>query len=66
MKDRPNHLGISRCELLQVDGLHLHVRGLDAIDGTPVLDIKPYLTSMAPATEVREPAWVHEVMKAYW
>jgi tRNA-Thr(GGU) m(6)t(6)A37 methyltransferase TsaA len=67
VKDRPNHLGVSRCELLKVEGLHLHVQGLDAIDGTPVLDIKPYLTEMnPPAAEIREPAWVHEVMKSYW
>ncbi|MFI6072259.1 TrmO family methyltransferase [Actinoplanes sp. NPDC051343] len=50
-----------------IKGLHLHVQGLDAIDGTPVLDIKPYLTEMnPPAAEIREPAWVHEVMKSYW
>jgi tRNA-Thr(GGU) m(6)t(6)A37 methyltransferase TsaA len=42
-KDRPNRLGVSRCQLLAIDGLDLHVRGLDAIDGTPVLDIKPHM-----------------------
>ncbi len=40
---RPNHLGVSVVALLGRDGTTLHVRGLDAIDGTPVLDIKPYL-----------------------
>jgi len=40
---RPNHLGVTVVELLAVDGVALRVRGLDAIDGTPVLDIKPYL-----------------------
>lgn len=40
---RPNHLGVSAVELLARDGATLSVRGLDAIDGTPVLDIKPYL-----------------------
>lgn len=40
---RPNHLGVSAVRLTRVDGLALHVRGLDAIDGTPVLDVKPYL-----------------------
>jgi len=39
---RPNHLGVSRCALLDVTGLELTVRGLDAIDGTPILDIKPH------------------------
>lgn len=40
---RPNHLGVSAVPLLSVVGASLTVRGLDAIDGTPVLDIKPYL-----------------------
>lgn len=40
---RPNHLGVSAVRLLGVDGAVLRVRGLDAIDGTPVLDLKPYL-----------------------
>lgn len=40
---RPNHLGVSVVELLGREGLVLRVRGLDAIDGTPVLDVKPYL-----------------------
>jgi len=39
---RPNHLGVSACTLLEVAGLELTVQGLDAIDGTPILDIKPY------------------------
>ena len=40
---RPNHLGVSAVRLLGVDGANVRVLGLDAIDGTPVLDIKPYL-----------------------
>ena len=40
---RPNHLGVSAVRLLGVDGARVRVLGLDAIDGTPVLDIKPYL-----------------------
>ena len=40
---RPNHLGLSVVALLGHAGASLSVRGLDAIDGTPVLDIKPYL-----------------------
>jgi tRNA-Thr(GGU) m(6)t(6)A37 methyltransferase TsaA len=40
---RPNHLGVSAVPLLSRDGALLRVLGLDAIDGTPVLDIKPYL-----------------------
>ena len=40
---RPNHLGVAAVPLLAADGGALRVRGLDAIDGTPVLDVKPYL-----------------------
>ncbi len=40
---RPNHLGVSVVPLLGVEGATLRVHGLDAIDGTPVLDLKPYL-----------------------
>lgn len=41
--DRPNPLGLSAVQLVRVDGCILHVRGVDLLDGTPVLDIKPYL-----------------------
>lgn len=40
---RPNGIGLTIVELLRVDGNVLHVKGLDAINGTPVLDIKPYI-----------------------
>ena len=42
------------------------MRGLDAIDGTPVLDIKPVLQAFLPRGEVVEPAWVGELMEGYW
>ena len=63
---RPNHLGVSCCELLGVDGLELTVRGLDALDGSPVLDVKAYLREMAPRGEVREPRWMAELMRDYY
>ncbi|MFD7907715.1 SAM-dependent methyltransferase [Kitasatospora sp. NPDC059747] len=65
-KNRPNRLGVSRCELLRVDGLDLHVAGLDAVAGTPVLDIKPYLAEFGPRGEVRQPAWSSELMRDYY
>jgi len=65
-KDRPNHLGLSRCALLAVDGLDLYVEGLDAIDGTPVLDVKPWMTEFGPRGQVRQPAWAVELMKRYY
>jgi tRNA-Thr(GGU) m(6)t(6)A37 methyltransferase TsaA len=63
---RPNRLGLTTCEVLGVDGLEVRVRGLDAIDGTPVLDIKPYVREFAPRNEVRQPTWIGELMAGYW
>ncbi|HTX13254.1 MAG TPA: SAM-dependent methyltransferase [Solirubrobacteraceae bacterium] len=65
-KRRPNRIGIGTCELLGVSGLELTVRGLDAIEGTPVLDIKPYMAEFAPRGPVRQPRWSTELMRGYW
>ena len=65
-KDRPNRLGLSTCELVAVRGDTLDVRALDAIDGTPVLDIKPYMTEFAPRPPLRQPPWSHELMAGYF
>jgi tRNA (Thr-GGU) A37 N-methylase len=65
-KGRPNRIGVTACRLLAVEGLALKVRGLDAIDGTPVLDIKPVMTGFLPRGEIRQPAWAGEIMKDYW
>ena len=65
-KGRPNRIGVSVCRLIRVDGLVLTVQGLDAIDGTPVVDLKPYMVEFAPRGEVRQPSWSHELMAAYW
>lgn len=65
-KGRPNRIGVTTCELLAVDGLVLTVRGLDAIDGTPVLDVKPHMIEFQPRSPVRQPAWVAELMAEYW
>lgn len=56
---RPNPIGLTVVELLRRDGPRLHVRGVDMLDGTPVLDIKPYLSSPAPETLRR--GWLAEV-----
>ena len=65
---RPNRLGVSTCRLLAVEGLDLHVRGLDAIDGSPVLDVKPYMREFEPptATRARNPSWSTELMRGYY
>jgi tRNA (adenine37-N6)-methyltransferase len=65
-KRRPNRIGVSTAELLALSGTKLTVRGLDAIDQTPVLDVKPYMTEFAPRGPVRQSAWSHELMKGYW
>jgi tRNA (adenine37-N6)-methyltransferase len=65
-KDRPNRLGVSRCELHGVEGRVLRVRGLDALDGTPVLDIKPWMAEFGPRGETRQPTWASELMRGYW
>jgi len=56
---RPNPIGLTVVELLGREGRMLHVRGVDMLDGTPILDIKPYLSSV-PAEELRR-GWLAEV-----
>lgn len=65
-RDRPNRIGLCTCALVGVDGMHITVRGLDALDGTPVLDIKPVMTEFGPRGEVRQPPWSHELMARYF
>ena len=61
-KDRPNRLGLCTCELVAVDGASIVVRGLDAIDGTPVLDVKPYMIEFGPRDDVSPTVWSHELI----
>ena len=63
---RPNRLGVTVCELLGVDGLDVRVRGLDAIDGSPVVDLKPYMAEFAARGPTHQPAWATELMATYW
>lgn len=65
-KARPNRIGVSRCQLLEVNGLKIIVKALDAIDQTPILDIKPYISEFAPIGEVRQPQWATELMEDYY
>ncbi len=65
-KGRPNRIGITTCEVVAVEGRVVTVRGLDAIDGTPVLDLKPYMVEFAPRTPVHQPTWSTELMQGYW
>jgi tRNA (adenine37-N6)-methyltransferase len=65
-KNRPNRLGVTTCELLGVDDTTIAVKGLDAIDGTPVVDIKPHMVEFGPRGAVRQPPWSTELMRDYW
>lgn len=65
-RNRPNRIGVTVCRLVSVRPLAIEVEGLDAIDGTPVLDIKPYLRQFAPRGDVHQPAWATELMSRYW
>jgi tRNA-Thr(GGU) m(6)t(6)A37 methyltransferase TsaA len=65
-KNRPNGIGSTICRIVRVEGRKLFVAELDAIDGTPVLDIKPVMVEFLPRQEVRQPGWSHEIMREYW
>jgi tRNA (adenine37-N6)-methyltransferase len=65
-KNRPNQIGLTICRILRVEDTSLHIEGLDAIDGTPVLDVKPWVKEFAPRGDVRQPEWITELMKEYW
>ena len=65
-RNRPNRIGVTICRLLSVQEVSLEVEGLDAIDGTPVLDIKPNVREFAARGEIRQPKWVDELMRGYW
>ena len=65
-KARPNRIGLTRAAIVAVEGKVLRVRGLDAIDGTPVLDVKPWMEEFAPIGATRQPAWTGELMGDYF
>lgn len=65
-KNRPNRIGLTTCRIISVDGTRIEVEGLDAIDGTPILDIKPVMREFLPRGELRQPEWVRELMQGYW
>ncbi len=65
-KHRPNPIGVTAVELVKVENNVLTVRGLDAIDGTPVLDIKPYFPVFDQADSAQVPEWVNRLMAGYF
>jgi tRNA (adenine37-N6)-methyltransferase len=62
---RPNRLGVTCCAVVAVHGRELTVVGLDAVSGTPVIDLKPTMTEFLP-TGVRQPEWVSHLMSEYF
>jgi tRNA-Thr(GGU) m(6)t(6)A37 methyltransferase TsaA len=65
-KNRPNRLGSCIARITGRTGRALHVLGLDAIDQTPVLDLKPVMQEFLPREPVRQPSWATELMRDYW
>jgi tRNA (adenine37-N6)-methyltransferase len=66
-RKRPNRIGATICEIVSVTGLSLRVRGLDALNGSPVLDIKPVMAEFLPEKKtVRQPQWSRELMSTYF
>jgi tRNA-Thr(GGU) m(6)t(6)A37 methyltransferase TsaA len=66
VKNRSNRIGLSTCEVLGVHDTVIRVRGLDAVDDTPVLDLKPYMEEFGPRTAVRQPPWSRDLMAGYY
>ena len=67
-KNRPNRIGVTICRLISVSvaDLSMVVEGLDAINGTPIIDLKPFMREFAVRDAVRQPAWASELMAKYW
>lgn len=65
-KLRVNRLAVSRCAIEAVDGHRVDVTGLDALDGSPVFDVKPWMEEFGPLGSTRQPAWTTELMTDYY
>lgn len=63
---RPNLIGVCVCRIVRIEAGSVYLEGLDAVDGTPVLDIKPWVVEFGPRGAVRQPAWISELMRNYW
>jgi tRNA (adenine37-N6)-methyltransferase len=65
-KDRPNSIGLCTVELLTHTERCITVKYLDAINNTPVLDIKPVMKEFEPRGAIIQPTWATDLMKDYW
>lgn len=62
---RPNRIGVTCCAIESVEGRELTVVGLDAVSGTPVVDLKPAMAEFRPG-EIGQPEWVSDMMSEYF
>ena len=65
-KNRPNRIGATIVKVMKREGKSIIVEGLDAIDGTPILDIKPIMKEFMPREEIVQPKWATDIMRQYW
>lgn len=65
-KNRPNQLGLTTVKIINRKGRELTVAGLDCINETPILDIKPVMKEFLPKEVIVQPDWTNEIMKNYW
>jgi len=61
---RPNLIALTLCQVISVDGNRIKIAKIDAFDGTPVIDLKPYLPAQDRPENVRLPGWVHRMTRA--
>jgi tRNA (Thr-GGU) A37 N-methylase len=64
-RHRPNRIGVTAVEIVEVTDNSVKVRALDAIDGTPVIDIKPYVP-VYDKKDATIPEWMEKMMKGYF
>lgn len=66
VKDHPNPIGVTTVEIVKIGEDYLDVRGLDAVNGTPVMDIKPYYPQYDRIENPKVPEWVNRLMERYF
>jgi tRNA (adenine37-N6)-methyltransferase len=65
-RNRPNKLGLTIAKIIEVKERSVILKGLDAINDTPILDIKPVMKEFLPQDKISQPKWTDELMKNYW
>ena len=65
-KERPNRIGLTTVRVVDVGARAVDVAGLDCVDGTPVVDLKPHVAALSARGEVAQPGWMDELMAGYF